>query len=74
MTDAKSGSNTERVTAAWTEIREDGVPELCLDTESGTTEVYELSPEAAGGLRSEFIDGPTVRHDLDVEEGEGESA
>lgn len=57
-------------TAAWVEVRDDGTPILCLDTDRGTTETYELSPEAAGELRREFLDGPTVRHDLDG----GESA
>lgn len=58
-----STDDTERAGAAWVEVREDGVPLLCLDTDRGTTEVFELSPEAAGSLRREFIEGPTVRHD-----------
>jgi len=53
---------SDRAHAAWTEIREDGVPELVLETDHGE-QVYELSPQAAGELRREFVDGPTVRHD-----------
>lgn len=54
---------TERAVAGWIEVREDGVPLLCLDTDRGATEAFELSPEAAWNLRREFIGEPGVRHD-----------
>ena len=56
---------TERAESAWVEVREDGVPLLCYDTDRGETEAVELSPSAAANLREEFRNGPTVRHDLD---------
>lgn len=64
-TKRNDGEEIERAGAGWIEVREDGVPMLCLDTDRGTTEVYELSPEAAANLRREFIGEPSVRHDLD---------
>jgi hypothetical protein len=54
---------TERASAAWTEVREDSVALLCWDNDRGETNAIELSPEAAGNLRQEFIHGPSVRHD-----------
>lgn len=53
----------ERAGTAWTEVQEDGTPLLCWDNESGNTKAIELSPEAAGNLRDEFVHGPSVRHD-----------
>jgi hypothetical protein len=47
--------------AAWVEV-EDGTPVLCLDTDRGTTETFELSPSAAGGITEAIIEGPQVMH------------
>lgn len=57
----------ERAESAWTEVREDGVALLCWDNNHGETKSVELSPQAAGELRREFIDGPSVRHDQEGE-------
>lgn len=55
--------DNERAIAAWTEVQENGVPMLVWDNNHGETKAIELSPEAAGQLRQDFIQGPTVRHD-----------
>lgn len=60
-----SGDDMERAEAAWTEVREDGIPMLCWDNDRGETKAIELSPQAAGELRQEFLEGPSVRHDQD---------
>lgn len=57
-----------RAEVAWTEVREDEIPELVYETDHGTTVAVELSPEAAGQLRDDFLTGPTVRHDLEGEQ------
>lgn len=48
-----------RAVAAWVEAVDD-VPILCMDTESGETVAYRLSPTAAGGLKDAIVNGPQV--------------
>jgi hypothetical protein len=66
MTDAQSDDTTERAVSMWVEVREDGVAELCWDTDTGETNAVELSSSAAGDLHHEMENGPTVRHDLEA--------
>lgn len=58
-------NRTEHAGSAWTEIREDGVPLLVYDNDRGETKAVELSPEAVSQLRRDFINGPSVRNDVE---------
>lgn len=55
---------TQVAHTAYVVVNEDGTPNLVLEVNGGQ-ETFELSPQAAGELRSAFIDGPQVRNDLE---------
>jgi len=47
------------------ETNQDGVPLLVYDNDRGETKAVELSPEAVSQLRRDFINGPSVRNDVE---------
>lgn len=64
MSEQPTDTDTEVAHNAYVIVEEDKTPYLVLET-GGREETYEISPQAAAGLRTAFTEGPQVRNDLE---------